>query len=281
LKDTLDELERTNAIARVSFKPWCVLPLQLVHRVGKASRVVIDGSFQINPYLRERKVKLTTLKEFNQGVLAGDVWASLDLRSGYYHVGIHPDYRSLFGIKWVEAGKVQYYVWLVCFLGIADLVRTFTKLFKPIIGRLQCNGVEAGIYIDDLRAVARGVDKLVLDMMFTRDLLAKAGFVESVNKAVGPTTSAVFLGLINDTARLMYFIPEYKLTAVLDRISRMIGLKRAPIRDVASLYGQLSAFGPATGPAIRLLTRIGQRAFSGSAAIVGWNLVDGRGRAQV
>jgi hypothetical protein len=141
LKDTLDELERTNAIARVSFKPWCVLPLQLVHRVGKASRVVIDGSFQINPYLRERKVKLTTLKEFNQGVLAGDVWASLDLRSGYYHVGIHPDYRSLFGIKWVEAGKVQYYVWLVCFLGIADLVRTFTKLFKPILGHLHCNGV--------------------------------------------------------------------------------------------------------------------------------------------
>jgi hypothetical protein len=81
----------------------------------------------------------------------------------------------------------------------------------------------------------------------------------------------VFLGLINDTARLMYFIPEVKLTAVLVRIQDLMALKRAPIRDVASIYGQLSAFGPATGPAIRLLTRIGQRAFSGSAARAGWN----------
>jgi hypothetical protein len=271
LKATLDDLVKANAIAKVDSKPWCVLPLQLVHRVGKEPRMVINGSFQINPYLRERQVKLTTLREFNQGVSAGDMWSSLDLKSGYYHVGIHPDFRSLFGVKWVEDGVTQYYVWLVAFLGIADLVRTFTKLFKPVLGYLHCRGVDAGIYIDDLRATAGALDKLISDMKLIREVLAKAGFVESTHKAVGPTTSAVFLGLINDTARLMYFIPEVKLTAVSGRISGMMALQRAPIREVASLYGQLSAFGPATGPAIRLLTRIGQRAFSGSAAkMVGW-----------
>jgi hypothetical protein len=97
LRDELRELEESKAITRVLYKPWCILPLQLVHRAGKRPRTVVDGSLQINPYLRFRKVRLTTLHQFNEGVVAGEYWASLDLKSGYYHLAIHPDYRDLFG----------------------------------------------------------------------------------------------------------------------------------------------------------------------------------------
>jgi hypothetical protein len=65
VKAALDKLEATNGVVKTDQKPWCLLPFSLVHRVDKEARVVIDCSLQINPYMRERKVKLTTLKEFN------------------------------------------------------------------------------------------------------------------------------------------------------------------------------------------------------------------------
>jgi hypothetical protein len=83
LRLELADLVTTGAVSMVDFQPWCVLPLQLVHRPDKKPRVVIDGSRQINPYLFKRGVRLSTLHQFNEGVSQGDYWASLDLKAGY------------------------------------------------------------------------------------------------------------------------------------------------------------------------------------------------------
>lgn len=268
----IQELLASRAISMVDKKPRCVMPLQLVHREGKEPRLVVDASRQLNPHIKCRKVRLTTLSEVNSGVLAGSWWSSLDLKSGYYHIKIHEDYRTLFGIKWLSNdGSIQYFIWNVCFLGINDLVRTFTKMMRPILGFFHENGIRADIYIDDIRCVANSKRNCEHHVEFIRSTLEHAGFIESVQKAVAPTQSGTFLGLVNDTRRLRYYIPRGKIDKILGTLHYFEKLKKAPVRDIASLYGKLAACKLATGPILRLLTRIGQRRISLAVNSCGWN----------
>lgn len=272
IDNELIRLERSAAISPTAVRPHCVLPLQLVHRPGKSPRLVIDASRQINPRLQYRRVRLTTLKEINSGVAEGNWWASMDLKSGYYHVAIHPNFRKYFGIKWTfQTGVVKYYVWNVCFLGISDLVRTFTKLMRPIMSYFHGRGIRADIYIDDIRCTAATKNECQNQISFIRRTLDKAGFVESIEKAVPPTQYDVFLGLVNDTRHLRYFIPDSKLCDIELTIDRLLARQRARVKEVASLYGKLASCRLATGPIIRLLTRDGQRTISDTVASAGWD----------
>jgi hypothetical protein len=272
LKRELKALEESKAITRVDYVPWCVLPLQLVHRADRDPRVVIDASHQINPYMIKRGVRLSTLHQFNEGVVAGEYWSSLDLKSGYYHLAIHPDYRDLFGIRLPDEGNKQVFaVWNVTFLGINDLVRTFTKLTKPILAHLHKQGVRILVYIDDFRITAATFELCAQHAALAREVLSAAGFVESVQKAQGPTPRGIFLGLVNDMAALAYEIPQDTLTSIITALTKLISMKRARIRAVASVYGRLAACAPAVGPLLRLLTREGQNSISAAATMFGWN----------
>ena len=59
LREEIKALEASGSISKVKVKPWCILPMQLVKREGKATRLVIDCSRQINPYIKVRKVRLS------------------------------------------------------------------------------------------------------------------------------------------------------------------------------------------------------------------------------
>ena len=53
-------------IERVSDKPYIVLPLSVV--ISRKPRLVVDASRDLNPFVLDRKVKLTTLQKENEGV---------------------------------------------------------------------------------------------------------------------------------------------------------------------------------------------------------------------
>ena len=59
MHEEIKALEASGSISKVKVKPWCILPMQLVKREGKAPRLVIDCSRQINPYIKVRKVRLS------------------------------------------------------------------------------------------------------------------------------------------------------------------------------------------------------------------------------
>ncbi|XP_059097813.1 uncharacterized protein LOC131892091 [Tigriopus californicus] len=268
----LRDLERSGAISRVTTKPWCVLPLQVVHRENKGPRLVIDASRQINPHINNRHVRLTTLKIMNEGIDPVAWWASLDLKSGYYHIKIHPGYRRLFGIRWISNDQEEsFYVWNVCFLGLSDLVYTFTKLFRPILRHLHGLGIKLDIYIDDLRVTASSKKECAKKMEIVREILSNSGFVEAKSKAIQPTQCDIFLGLVNNTRHNRYYIPDFKLAAIRSKIEYITKHKRAKIRDVASLYGSLFACTLAIGPILKLPTRIGQKAFAVASVSSGWD----------
>jgi hypothetical protein len=131
--------------------PHLVLPLSLVF--SNKWRLVVDGSRNLNPYMRKRPVKLSHLESANQCLKPGSWFATCDLESGYHQVLVKPAQRILLGIQWEKNGRKQYWLWRTLFLGVRDAVYIFSKLLRAHIAYCSRLGFWVVLYIDDMRVV--------------------------------------------------------------------------------------------------------------------------------
>jgi hypothetical protein len=186
------------------------------------------------------------------------------MSSGYHHLKINEKYRDLFGFRW----EGKFYRWACAFLGLKDLVFEFTQFVAPILAYARLHGHEASGYLDDLHVLARSFEKCDEGISFVRDVMAKAGIVEALHKLQPPTQRGRFLGLINNLKDLSYEIPDDKLLSILEKLEELLrpNVVRVPTREIASLYGRIAACRLATGPIMRLHTRIGQKYYSADGA---------------
>ena len=72
--------------------------------------------------------------------------------------------------------------------------------------------------IDDFLVVGRSERECLRNRAFLRNTLRRAGFVESLSKAMEPTQVGQFLGLEIDMKRRLVFIPDDKLTRIVKRL---------------------------------------------------------------
>ena len=75
-------LESLGCIERVSCKPFIILPLSSIY--SKKKRLVVDASRSLNPYLKDRRVRLQDHRDIATFVNQGDVFTVDDLDSGYW-----------------------------------------------------------------------------------------------------------------------------------------------------------------------------------------------------
>ena len=75
-------LESLGCIERVSCKPFIILPLSSIY--SKKKRLVVDASRSLNPYLKDRRVRLQDHRDIATYVNQGDVFTVDDLDSGYW-----------------------------------------------------------------------------------------------------------------------------------------------------------------------------------------------------
>ena len=102
VKAELDRWCELGVIEEVKEKPYIVLPLSLVH--SNKPRLVVDASRDLNPYVIDRAVKLTTLQKENEGVKEGSFASTSDLDSGYWHVKLKPSQYKYVGIHFKRGG---------------------------------------------------------------------------------------------------------------------------------------------------------------------------------
>ena len=147
--------------------------------------------------------------------------------------------------------------WQVAFLGIASLVRDFTKMLKPVKAFLQAHGVPSFVYIDDFLYYGPSLAACQRQYRFIQFVLESAGWVENPEKARGPGQRGVFLGLEIDTIERVVRTPEDKMELIQSRFKQLLKQKKASSRQVAGAYGAVCATLLATGPILHLLCRDG------------------------
>jgi hypothetical protein len=258
VEEQLSLLERIGAIEACKEIPHITMPLSVVY--SNKWRMLSDGSRNLNPYIKERKVTLSHLGSFHEGFSPDSWMRSCDLESGYWQVPIHPSHTKYLGIAWTWKGKKKYFVWRVLFLGIRDAVFVFTKLLKPHIRFCQRYGIFIVIYIDDQLTAAQSKEICNTHSDFAELCLELAGWkIKALKGMRTARQDGVFLGLRHDLINLFYYIPEVKLEDILQFGKWLLKQRRVPVRQIASFYGKISSCRLAIGPVTSLICRTGQR----------------------
>ncbi|GJP82308.1 hypothetical protein CLOP_g12561 [Closterium sp. NIES-67] len=174
----------------------CVSPLNVVEQRDKC-RLILDLR-KVNNYLDIPKFKYEGLNRVAELIRPGDWMFSIDLKSGYHHVEIHPSCWKFSGFQF----EGDYYSFISLPFGLATAPFVFTQLIKQLAKRWRASGVRVVPYVDDLLFLCNShSDARSTCAAVVKDLKA-AGFVINGKKShLHPSRQIAFLGQEIDAAQ--------------------------------------------------------------------------------
>ena len=112
------------------------------------------------------------------------------------------------------------------------------------------------MYIDDQRILHQNVRDCASAHNLAIHCFKSAGWIVNESKSSSePSQRLKFLGLINSSVDMKYYLPVDKLESIRNLLIEVLKLKRVHIKKLASLVGKLQFAFKAVGPSVRLLTR--------------------------
>ncbi len=245
------ELLLSASIKRVDYQPRVVCPLGVVEQ-GPKCRLIWDGR-RVNDYLHIPKFRYEDLRSAPAFLLPNDWVFTLDLKSGYHHLDVREDCWDYLGFSW----RGQFYVFTQLPFGLASACWAFTKLTREVLRGWRRLGWRCSGYIDDQFHADQDKGRLVARREAILRQLKRLGFI--VNKAksmLGPPAQHFrYLGMLLDTQRGVFEVPDDKRSRLLDSIAAALSARRIPVRQIAGIKGQLLSMSWAFGPWSRLRTR--------------------------
>ena len=251
--EAVTELLATCTAHQVNEPPHCVLPLGVVPKPGTSKlRLVYDGQY-INAALVCPAFKYETLAELPEVLQPRDFMFTIDLKSGYHHLDIHPDSWQYLGFAW----KGKYYVFTQLPFGVSVACWAFTKLMRQIFRKWRGAGHRCTHYLDDsLHANQSATELLATQQRMILPDLVKAGFLVSEPKCdLPPGQSKKYLGMLVNTALGAMEVPQAKRDGFLQLLQQVQQARRIPLRTLQRVTGLLASMCWAFGPVVRLYTR--------------------------
>jgi hypothetical protein len=170
-----------------------------------------------------------------------------DLKSGYYHVPIHPDYRKFFGFKIGD----RYGVYNVVCFGLSEACYAFTKIAQVPLIELRSRGIPVSGYIDEGHLVAKTYGRTIRQGYLIISLMAALGAFFGLPKCnLEPLQELRWLGFLLNTLDETFKVAPSKLAKIKEALEEAIRKPSTSSRELASLAGKLVALSPAVLPAL-------------------------------
>ena len=181
-------------------QPEFCAPAFVVSNSSGKRRVVIDLRY-INSHLPARPVRYENLRSFRSSLAPGDHMISLDLQSGYHHIGVHPSSRRFLGF----ALDGKYYQCAALPFGLSQAPSVFTKVMRAVVKMWRARGWRVLPYLDDfLFAFATDREARAATVQIDEDLAA-LGLRRNPDKGCWvPTTALSHLGMLVDTEKMSF-----------------------------------------------------------------------------
>lgn len=242
-------------ISEVKARPRVINPLSVTLSSGK-KRFILDLRY-VNEFIQPPKFKLDDLKIALEFVRKGGYMVSFDIKSGYYHLQVHKDYREYLGFSWKFSSehKSRFFVFNVLPFGLSLGPFLFTKLLRPVIEHWRASGIKALIYIDDGFITASDFEKTKTQAVMCKQDLENLGFFMNEKCIWDPVQEIKYLGLIINLHDYVLKIPIEKIEKVRSLISKLLGRTKVSARDLAKVAGNLISVGLVVGSVTRLKTR--------------------------
>jgi hypothetical protein len=208
-------------------------------------RLVLDGRY-INIFTKHVPFKYKTLREILTFLKGHGFFSTWDFKAGYYHVMIHPRFRTYFGFK---IGTTYFHYNAMCF-GWSEACFAYTLVTQEAARELRLRQIPVSSYLDDgLTGHHQYVVCLWIIIMIIR-FLTLLGAVFSLNKChFWPSQEGDWLGFVVDTNAQQFRVSEAKLTKVREVLRELMAAATVTPRLLAKAAGKIIAMGPAVLPA--------------------------------
>ena len=182
VEDAVKNLVKNRCALRVIERPHICSPLSVVsNSVGKL-RLVLNLRY-LNQYLHVLSFKYEDLRVAALLFDVNEYLFKFDLKSGYHHVDIHPDYHKYLGFQWETMGVACYYVFAVLPFWLSTACYLFTKIMRPLIRYWHGRGLKATVYLDDGIVAVKGRQEALAESARVKQNIEDAGFIINVEKS--------------------------------------------------------------------------------------------------
>ncbi|GAQ83242.1 reverse transcriptase [Klebsormidium nitens] len=195
-------------------KPKVVNPLGVVNL--PKGRLVLDAGY-VNAFLKPRPFKYETLRDILTFLAANGFFSTWDFKAGYYHVLIHPRFRTYFGFR---IGKAYFRYNAMCF-GWSEQCYAYTLITQEAAKELRIRGVPVSSYLDDGLTANQSYALCLWLIVVIIQFLTLLGAVFSLSKCqFWPSQTGEWLGFVVDTPAEQFRVAADKLAkAMQGRIS--------------------------------------------------------------
>lgn len=248
INSLLKELQANGAIHKTTCKPMCISPINLVPKKGGKVRLVTDHR-QLNTYIKTPYFKNEGIDIVARQIKYDDHCTTIDLKSGYHHVPIHPSHQTYLGIKW----QGEYFEWTVCPFGLQCSGYFFNKIIREVVSYLRSIGVATTFFVDD--GIISGQKHQITDYTdLTVNTLIDLGFQINYEKSrLTPSTTVEWIGYKIDTKGPDYqpwiYIPRNRINKLRHDFQRVIKDPQIKARHLARITGQCISMCKAILPA--------------------------------
>lgn len=218
-------------------------------------RVVIDLR-HVNKFLRSKGCRYDTLKSLRHLLRRGDYMLSMDLESGYHHIGIAQEHVKYLGFQ--IDGEFFYCTALP--FGLSTAPRVFTKVMRAFVGHLRGRGIRVLPYLDDFLFCLESAEEAEQAAKYIDNLLLSLGLRRNRTKGSWlPVQRIEHLGFAIDSLTMLFKVTERKETRVRTFARELMALaqrrtRRVPVRMLSSFCGVAVSLWLAV-PEARLRTR--------------------------
>jgi hypothetical protein len=172
----------------------------IIHPLGVATtggndRLILNSRYA-NLFMKLLAFRYERLRDILGFMKGGFFMSNWDLKSGYYHVPIHPQYRKYFGFK---VGN-QVFRFNVIFFGYAQACFIFTKIMQEPALERRAALIPVSSYVDDGFTAAATRLACLWQALFAVMLQALLGGYHGLAKCqIDPVLQIKWLGFIIDS----------------------------------------------------------------------------------
>ena len=184
----------------------------------------------------------------------GSLLAKSDVKSAYRQIPVHPDDRSLLGMRW--QGQ------LFCDATLPFGLRSAPIIFSAVADALEWvvkarGGTHIFHYVDDFVFVGPPRSpKCSRDLQLFVDTCSELGIELAVDKTEGPSTCLTILGIEIDTMAMELRLPQAKLARLAESVRSWRGKRSGKRREFESLVGLLQHASQVVRPGRIFLRRL-------------------------
>jgi hypothetical protein len=240
-------------------EPRVISPLKVVPKKGNTYRLILDLS-KMNKHLRFPRFKYAHINQTREVFEPGDFLFAWDLKDGYWHIDLHPDFWTYMAFEW--EGEIYHFAVLP--FGCAPACWAFTTVIDVLIAACRAFGLKCLSYIDDGLGGAKPLAEAVRMSGMVRTLFTDAGFALNIAKShFDPAPEQEFIGyLVNCSlhwglGHIGYLSPTAKRLNNLSSLALKL-IKRwrtVTPREMARVSGFVVSMRPVYDPAALCFTK--------------------------